>query len=520
MPFSLLELTTFIKYFSGNTDAYGIHKYSDQKENNKQIGENYTKKEPLTDDLYKQHLNGKQGLGVVPIRVDNTCSFCVIDVDVYTDDTKAILNNVYKGDFPLVPFRSKSGGLHLYLFFNRPVKAETAKAYLKSFILLLGLNKNTEIFPKQDALTKGQTGNWINLPYYNAIQKTNQYLIKEDSSSASIGEALQIIESKQQDKETLSNFFDNLPLMDAPPCLQAIYLIGDTDYRNEYLFSLARYFKTKYGDDFEFKLVEANNLLHRPISIDELNKTIIAAHKKKDYTYKCKQEPIVSICNKEECKRRKYGIGGIEVSDLSYEDFIQYDTDPPYYEWVVNNKSLKFYSEQDIINQVKFRELCFRELHILPAKLKDLNWTAIINNALGNIIVKDVSEEDDISPGAMFKEYLKEFLEDRAQALTRAQILFDRVYKDDSISSYVFKAKNLVVFLIHQKQFRFFGQTEIQDRLRALGGFPTKYYIDGDTGSVRVWILPYDALFKFIEEEPSIEDYEVDFSEDYPKEAF
>jgi hypothetical protein len=226
------------------------------------------------------------------------------------------------------------------------------------------------------------------------------------------------------------------------------------------------------------------------------------------------------MCNKIECKKRKYGIGGIEISELSYEDFIQYNTDPPYYEWIVNDTSLKFYNEQDIITQTKFRELCFRELHILPVKLKEINWTMIINTALNNIIIKDINEEDDISPGALFKEYLIEFLEDRAHAMTKPQILFDRVYKDDAISSYVFKAKNLIVFLIHQKQFRFYGQTEIQDRLKQLGGMPKKYYIDKDNGAIRVWVLPFTALTKFVDDEPKIADYEIDFTEEYPDEAF
>jgi hypothetical protein len=73
---------------------------------------------------------------------------------------------------------------------------------------------------------------------------------------------------------------------------------------------------------------------------------------------------------------------------------------------------------------------------------------------------------------------------------------------------------------VHQKQFRHYGQTEIQDRLRALGGNPQKYYIDKETSSTRVWTLPYTALDKFIEDEPDINDYEIDFSEEYPEEAF
>lgn len=518
--FSVLELSEFQQLFTGNPDAYGIHRYSKKTDSDgKKKGESYTKKEPLTEDLYSDHLKGKQGLGVIPIMPDGKVVFCVIDVDDYSNDIFSIVDSVYKNGLPLVPFRSKSGGLHLYLFLETATKASTAKGYLRSLCLLLGLDTKTEIFPKQDRIRKNQIGNWINLPYYNE-EDTNQYLFDSDHNPLSLAEAIEHIKEKKCSTTDIEDILDTLPLQDAPPCLQAITNIGDTDYRNEYLFNMARYFKTKFGDDFEFKVVEANNQLDRPLPIEELNKTVIAAHKKKDYSYRCDQEPIVSLCNKEECRLRKYGIGGSEVSELSYEDFIQWDTDPPYYEWIINGQSLKFYSETDIIRQEKFRELCFRKLHILPVKLKELNWTVIVNNALTNVQVKKIGDGEDISPGAMFREYLIEFLEKRALAANKAQILFNRVYKDDERKCYVFKAKQLAVFLIQQKQFRYFGQNEIQERLRELGGEATRYYIDKNTGSVRVWTLPYNAINKFIEEQPSDDGFIIDFSQEYKEEAF
>ena len=38
---------------------------------------------------------------------------------------------------------------------------------------------------------------------------------------------------------------------------------------------------------------------------------------------------------------------------------------------------MKFYNEADIINQSKFRELCFRNIHKLPFRMKDEQWTKI-----------------------------------------------------------------------------------------------------------------------------------------------
>lgn len=518
--YSVLELTDFQQLFTGNPNAYGVHKYSKSKSNDgKEQGESYTKKKPVSEEHYANHLKGKQGLGIIPIMPDSKVLFAVIDVDTYTNDVLVIVEAIYKNGLPLVPFRSKSGGLHLYLFFETPLKASEAKRYLRALCLLLGLDTKTEIFPKQDKVKKDQIGNWINLPYFKE-EKTSQYLIKSDNTGYTLSEAIEHIKDRRCNIQILNDVIESLPLQDAPPCLQAIATNGETDYRNEYLFNMARYLKTKYGDDFEFKIAEANNDLNRPLAIDELAKTVIAAHKKKDYSYRCDQEPIVSLCNKSECRLRKYGIGGVEVSALSYEDFIQYDTDPPYYEWVINSKSLKFYSEQDIIRQEKFRELCFRALHILPVKLKEINWTIIVNNALTNVIVKKIGDGEDISPGAMFKEHLIEFLERRAMAANKTQVLVNRVYKDDELQMYIFKAKQLLVFLIQQKQFRYYGQTEIQDRLRQMGGAPKRYYIDRKTGTTRVWTLPYTAIEKFVEEEPNREEYIIDFKQEFTDEAF
>ena len=138
-------------------------------------------------------------------------------------------------------------------------------------------------------------------------EKTKQYLINQKNKPLTLEEAIIEINKKLQTEEMVLEFIKNLPMNDGPPCLQSIYLKGKTDYRNNYLFSLAGYYKAKHGDDFEFKLASANNELIESLGLEELNKTVISAHKRKDYSYKCNEEPICSICSKQECKKRKYG---------------------------------------------------------------------------------------------------------------------------------------------------------------------------------------------------------------------
>ena len=382
---------------------------------------------------------------------------------------------------------------------------------------MLSLGTKTEIFPKQSKLYSGQTGSFINLPYYNT-ENTKQYLISKTNEPLSFEEAMAYIEDHLLSEEDIIDLKDDLPLQDAPPCLQAIYMNGETEFRNEYLFSLARYFKTKHGDDFESKLVDANNELKEPMETDRLFKTVISSHKKRDYTYKCKIEPLVSICNKAECLRRKYGIGGGQVSELDYGRLTQYRTDPPFYEWIINSISLKFYDEQDLTSQQRFRNLCLRELHTYPARLKDSIFTGILNNGLVNLEIKELSSEDDLSSGAFLKHYLYSYLEKRAHAQNKGQIKIGKVYKDEPKQAYVFMAIDFFKFLM-VKGFRNFKETEVYLRLKELGGESKTYNLGKKEGRIRAWVLPYSAVenFSVVLDD---EELEMNFGDKYEREPF
>lgn len=511
MAISILLLHDFMSLFSGNNTTRGVFIPSDKEiKEGKITGQSYTEKQAPTDEAYMDHLEGKKGLGIVPIRTDSKCLFGVIDLDDKSQVSIA-LTLVTKHSLPLIPFRSKSGGLHLYIFFNEPIAAKIVISLLQEFRTLLGLSNKTEIFPKQSKLEENATGNWINLPYFNA-ENTERYLIQGEKR-LSLSEALAFCLNNRHSVEELKTILESIPIQDGPPCLQKIYLRGYTNMRNTYLFSMGVYCKSKYGDDFEHKLAEINSSLEAPLSLKELQSTVINSLQRKDYAYKCSEEPLYSLCDKSVCKKRAYGVSSSSVPELTFEQLKQYEADPPYYEWTVNSKELRFYSETDIINQTIFRTLCFRYLHILPNRLKDETWTRIVNTALSNIQVIPIEEGDDISVGAMFKEYLVEFLTKRAPAANKEQILIDRVYRDDERQAFIFRAKNLINFLVIQKMFRAFGQTEIQARLRDMGGNAIRYYINSKNSSARVWALPYTSIGKYVE--PDIDAIEVSFIKEY-----
>lgn len=510
MPASILDAHDFSQYFSGNKTAYGLFRPVEVVEGKKAEGTCSTEYGEVSDELYLAHLNGKTSIGIIPIAEDNTVNFVVIDVDVYADH-KVFLSIIYEHNLPVLPFRSKSGGLHLYIFFSTPVKASEGRDVAQKFRKLFGLHSKTEIFPKQASIKKGGAGSWINLPYFKK-DDTERYMFDVNGEALSFDEAMFNIKQKRSSLGAILSLYEELPLSDAPPCLQTLYLRGDTNMRNQYMFSLARYYKAKYGDDFESYLIEANNKLPTPLKLKELTDTAIASHKKKDYAYKCGEDPILSICDDTLCKKRAYGVGNDEMSNLSYEDFIQYDTDPPYYEWIIDGQKLKFFNETDIIQQSVFRELVFRKLHKLPPRLKEHIWTKIVNRALLNIKLVHVEIEDDISSGAMFREFLVEFLTKRAVAKNKEQLLVDRVYKDETLDAFLFKSRNFIIYLYQHKGFREFGQTEVHERLMEMGGRPLRYYVNANNKNLRLWSIPASAISNLLE--IGAEDVELDFEDE------
>jgi hypothetical protein len=123
-----------------------------------------TQKGPALDQDYLDHISGKLGLGLVPVRVDGTCVFGALDIDVDTIDHQALYAKVKARNLPLNVCRSKSGGAHLYIFFDRPYKATEVQKILRRYSEILDYPK-CEVFPKQTKIDDKNLGNWINLPY-------------------------------------------------------------------------------------------------------------------------------------------------------------------------------------------------------------------------------------------------------------------------------------------------------------------------------------------------------------------
>lgn len=488
MELAPLQLIMFKEYFQGSERGHGVHIYNEEQEGLKKVGKSWSVDELVTDKLYQDHLEGRQGLGIVPINNENMCKFTVIDVDVYGKSLQMFVNAIDRNNFPMVPFRSKSGGLHIYTFFNEFVDVSEAIEHTKKLAFVLGIDKfvkdasetrahSLEIFPKQ--VRKQKVGSWINLPYYGATGTPTQVALT-GSKELGLEEAMSLIKDRAVTMTALRTFMENLPFQDAPPCLQTIYFldaVGKNEGRNNYLFSWGAYFKKKDEMSFEAELYKINDSMSEPISDSELEQTVLSSLRRKDYNYTCKQSPCVNFCNRTECRNREFGVGKVDgyFSGLEFGQLVQYKQDRPYYEWEIKQqgeeayKVLRFKDETEIIRQDSFLQLCFRELHLLPVKLKMPAWFKIVNQSLESIQVVEIEAQFDTSPIVLLKRYIYEFLEERAKARTRMEVMNKRVYFDERWQEYWFRTTDLLEFLIVTKNFKAVEPSTINAVLRDIG---------------------------------------------------
>ena len=129
----------FKSIFEGLDVAYGQHQSEGKRADGKQEGKSYIVKQEVKDELWTEHLNGNgPSLGIIPIMADNTVRWGCIDIDTYPIDYKKIINSIRNLQLPLVPCRSKSGGMHIFLFFKNPVSARLVREKLREVASGLG----------------------------------------------------------------------------------------------------------------------------------------------------------------------------------------------------------------------------------------------------------------------------------------------------------------------------------------------------------------------------------------------
>lgn len=409
---SNIEAQKFFLLFRGKNNTYVRNELPKVKPNEgEKIKTKITNNTGTVDkELLSHHLSGDFGVGICPVNAEGKCYFGVIDIDMYKPKIKRVLHFIKEYQLPLLPFRSKSGGLHVYLILTKPVSAKTMRetlnniSYYFSLDMLYGKGK-VEVFPKQDK-AEG-FGSSITLPYFNC-ENPYTYLLDLDGNQVEFKDALEYIQKHLTTIEAVKDALEKLPYNDAPPCIQRILLSeevgGEDTGRNNFLFSFAVYAKKKYGAGFESYVEAINSSFESPLEGAVVDQTC-ASVRDNEYIYKCKDIPCNGFCNKTECKKREFGLGRDKghFTGVDYGQLFRYMTAEPYYIWKLRLqgqeqwKDVVFKDEGYLLDQKNFAKMCVRYLNQAPMQVSNNDWYSILNSVLPNIQNVEVKQESDTS---------------------------------------------------------------------------------------------------------------------------
>lgn len=468
----------FNRIFAGHEEAYGEYKITDTS-GPKAKGKANTVRQPVTLDLWESHLKGENSIGIIPINTSNNCVWGCVDVDEYEgldlDKWSLLLPE------PLVLCRSKSGGAHVFLFMSQPTTAKLMRKKLQLVARAIG-HPNAEIFPKQETIKEGDVGNWLNMPYFNH-ESTTRYCVKggvELSAKEFVEHVSEYAINVQQlvafNPQSIIEPEVDTEFNDAPPCLQELVKKGfPTGSRNSALFSMGVFARKKFSAGWEDKIFEYNQRFMGPGTYSEVA-GVIRSLNKKTYTYKCKDQPLSSVCNKDVCATCTYGLDFSNNDEKARRPNIlenvtkvicyvppKNSKDEPY--WVFTIEGLDIDVTVDMArSQNVFAREYLRQYHRVILPIKDNRWVTSINELLASAEIFELAP--DAGPEGQLMQHLEDFCTGRAMAKAQEELILGKPWLfDDRV---YFRSGDLIKYL-DQQRFRAFKEKEVWSILKRQG---------------------------------------------------
>ncbi len=426
-----LSLKRFMQLFRGNPRSFGQWDPKIKDKNRR----SFTVKEAYTDFHFSEHLHGVTeqgapaiGIGIVPIRDDGTCYWGAIDIDNHGKDEDtdilAVEAKVAELSLPLIPCRSKSGGVHLYLFGSEPMRAEHVRKILQRWATDIGVEGVDCIYPKQAQLRQNDQGeralgNWINLPYYEA-DNTERYAVN-NGKRVTLDQFLDLAEGKMVDAAFLGKQIGS-DHSHMPPCLTAYMKRGGlpSGMRNDGIYQLAVYARKK---DPETARDAAHDLAvqftaDNPLPFKERDKTIRSAMGK-SYNYRCSL--FTDVCDREACRRLKYGISEAEYENLnsraampSFSNLIKFrNSDPIRFDLDMGVeghgpvRKLEGLTIEELSNFPLFRTMVMERTHVVLPRLKADEWDKVLADLFATVRIEEIPE--DSTPQGALRTKIYEF---------------------------------------------------------------------------------------------------------------
>lgn len=435
MPVDKDLVERLMRLFQGNQRGCGYGdgakgiKWDDKKNKwdydkaNKAVGWRHR---PANYEDFKAHLEGQMALGIGPILDDGTTYRVEIDIDhigdaKYEIDYPEEMAKLKKEPLPWVVNRTKSGGMRIIMFFREPVPAEMAIRYAQQVCARNGWAGN-EIFPKQTQLaekddapswtyvgygpTHGKFAEQCGMDYSGNPLTLEEYIKLCEKSLVSRDQLASHVTAQDQTKSeasaktrkthgggkwvveesveaTITAMFCN-----GPTCQWDIARQRSTVFQHNFLFNVAIFLKRKYSENWPEALAWVNyNVLSPPGDAERL-KDLVRDITKKDYEYRCKDEPICSHCNPYACRNMRFGVGsslGMEDRELA---MVIWNSDPQTFVLNVGERRVHF-TAQELVKMEIYRIKCLESGADIPPKMKQEDWDRRINNAKHDALVVD-----------------------------------------------------------------------------------------------------------------------------------
>ena len=345
--------------FEGDDSSYLKSSLTGEDDERGKKGAQYvTVKESLTAELWKEHLDGKTRIGVKP-EIGDECFWGCIDVDPnnYKDySEKKYVEIIAKYKLPFVPVKSKSGGLHIFVFFKQKAKVIKVKQKLNEINEQYFLSD--EVFPMNKA---------VNMPYFNC-NATMEYGFDDSNTPMMVGRFIEFANKRKIDPDEFYEF--SVAEYDAesewshyPPCVQILVQEGwSGNNRNNYLFNVM-VLEMKKNQGLSLQQIEEvafernSQIFTKPLGQNEVTNLCKSVHKQ-GYEFQCppKHPEFQPICNKELCKTRRLGIGEATPDIIDKFDNITYimDTKTIFYEFDYEGKHVMI-TPSDMKDEKSFR---------------------------------------------------------------------------------------------------------------------------------------------------------------------
>ena len=250
------------------------------------------------------------------------------------------------------------------------------------------------------------------------------------------------------------------------------------------------YAKKKFGENFE---EEVHKFHHKyfddPLRPKEIEKIIKQADKK-DWGYKCKDQPMCSLCNKSKCRIRKYGVGDSNIiTDVG--NVLQYgDNEDTIYHVTVNNEQTIVCTIEELYDQHKFRKKCLVKLASMPSIMKREDWDMYITTIVSKAI--KVKSEFEMTPEGEFRNVLTRYISNQANALDIDDILNGQCFVDHEESKVYFRMDQLQEYM-RNRRYGVLTSNQMGIFLRNLGGDYSKRKLNNKKGQL-VWWIPSDKI--------------------------